>query len=134
MKVAGSWLAKLLSLVDRPLKRQVRLMEIDKDRTPEGFVRACAELRVDEDICREVLSALRGLAALEAFVPAAQDDLLGIFGLADEDLDDDLVLPLLSRLSCKVPTPGETAEMPPVRTVGDLVRFLQQMRLAGRQS
>lgn len=44
MKATGSWLSRLLSLLDGPRKLQARLNEIEKDRTPEQFGRSCAEM------------------------------------------------------------------------------------------
>jgi hypothetical protein len=66
-------------------------------------------------------------AVVEGFKPHPDDDLLQVFGLADEDLDD-LVLELLERCHCRVPHPSETAEMPAVLTVADLFAFVEMMR------
>lgn len=121
-----------MSLIDRPRRRQAHLMLAEGERTPEAFARSCAGLGIDEDICQRTLSALGKVAAVDGFVPATCDDLLEVYGLADEDLDDDLVLPLLTQMACKIPTPAETSSMRPVRTVGDLVRFLQRMRAESR--
>lgn len=68
------------------------------------------------DIAAEVWSALSREAVIEGFTPHPDDDLLKVFGLADEDLDE-LVLELLERCGCRVPNPSETAKMPAVRTV-----------------
>lgn len=63
------------------------------------------------DIAAEVWSALSHEAVVEGFKPHPDDDLLQVFGLADEDLDD-LVLELLERCHCRVPHPSETDKMP----------------------
>jgi hypothetical protein len=81
----------------------------------------------EADIAEEVWSSLSRDAAVDGFKPMPGDDLIEVFGLADEDLDD-LVLELLQRCRCRIPTPSETAGMSPVQNVGDVVAFVTKMR------
>jgi hypothetical protein len=84
----------------------------------------------EPDIARELWIALSREAVVEGYRPHPEDDLLKVYGLADEDLDD-LVLGLLERCNCRIPPPSETATMPVVRTVADLFTFLERMRGSG---
>ena len=81
----------------------------------------------EPDIAEEVWNSLSREAVVEGFKPRPEDDLLKVFGLADEDLDD-LVLNILERCRCRIPSPAETAGMPAVRTVADLFVFVEQAR------
>lgn len=81
----------------------------------------------DRDIAEQVWDSLRAEAVVAEFKPKPDDDLLWVFGLADEDLDE-LVLHLLRHFGCRVPDPTETEGMRPVRTVSDMILFVASMR------
>lgn len=87
----------------------------------------------EPDIAREIWEALSKEAVVEGFKPKPEDDLLEVFGLAEEDLDD-LVLNILERCQCHIPSPSNTASMPYVRTVADLFAFVEWARRSGGQS
>ena len=92
--------------------------------TRSDFVR---HFDAEADIAEKVWSVLTAEAVVEGFKPMPQDDLIEVFGLADEDLDD-LVLGLQQQRGCRIPTPSETAKMPPVQNVGDVVAFVARTR------
>ena len=118
---------KRLSGVLRPWsKRQSRLMLQRKTYDIGDFVRY---FESDPTIAEALWEALAREAEVEGFKPAPGDDLVYVFGLADEDLDD-VVVKLLQRCGCRVPPPAETANMAPIRTVADLYSFLEQMKPA----
>ncbi len=119
------WWMSLKNLLEQPFAgRQRRLMLERETYSKSDFVR---HFGVEADIAEEVWNTLSREAVVEGFKPMPQDHLIEVFGLADEDLDD-LVLGLLQRFGCRIPTPPETAEMPPVRNVGDVVAFIGGMR------
>lgn len=107
-------------------QRQRRLMRSRAGHSPAAFVEAFPD---DEDIAKAALQALEGEAVLESFVPHPDDELLEVYGLADDDLDE-LVLGLLTTCDCRIPAPDETRKMEPVRTARDLVWFVSAMRLS----
>jgi hypothetical protein len=121
MEPLWKWAARILQWPFA--QRQKRLMRSRTGHTPTAFV----DVADDDDIAKAVLDALEGEAVLESFVPHPDDDLLEVYGIADEDLDD-LVLKLLKKCDCRIPVPDETRDMEPVRTAGDLVRFISEMR------
>ena len=110
--------------------RQMRLSESRRPYTKENFCDYFEALSVDAKIASEVWNALSDSADFDEFRPYPEDDILRVYGLADEDLDD-LVLGILNRCQCRVPSPAETASMAPLETVVDLVLFVAQMKLDG---
>ncbi|HZG42136.1 MAG TPA: hypothetical protein VEY93_04175 [Longimicrobium sp.] len=121
-----TWLNWLKELVELPFSiPQKRRMRERGGYTKADFVRHFGR---DGAVAGVVWDCLAGEAVVENFKPHPEDDLSTVFGLADEDLDD-VVLRALHEAGCRVPSPAETATMPPVRTVADMVGFLADMRL-----
>lgn len=119
------WLSWLKDLVELPFSvPQKRRMRERAGYTKADFVRHFGR---DGRVAGVVWDCLAGEAVVEDFKPHPEDDLSTVFGLADEDLDE-VVLRALRQAGCRVPSPGETGTMPPVRTVADVVRFLASMQ------
>ncbi|HEX2210569.1 MAG TPA: hypothetical protein VHG93_23010 [Longimicrobium sp.] len=95
----------------------------------DDFVRSLGR---EPDIAQEIWNTLSREAVVTGFKPKPEDDLLKVFGLADDDLDE-IVLRILERCGCRVPAPAETEHLPPVRTVEDLFAFVVAMRHTGRE-
>lgn len=74
-------------------------------------------------VARVAWKILREEAAVADFRPKPEDDLLRVFGLADEDLDD-LILAILEQAGARVPGPAETLAMGPIENVEDLIQFV----------
>jgi hypothetical protein len=81
----------------------------------------------DSEVIEEVWTMLTG-HAIDGFRPKPEDNLQHIFGLAEEDLDKDVVLKLLETYSCRIPNESELASMKPVDTVQDLVMFVSALK------
>jgi hypothetical protein len=98
-----------------------------QERTSHSRAEFTSEFPGTEDIAQHVWTVLRANAVVDDFRIDPNDELLYVFGLADDDLDE-LVLNLLRDCGCRIPSPAETAGLPPVRTVSDLIGFLSKMR------
>lgn len=118
MTMKWSWMKNVVELpFSIPQRRRMR------ERTgyeKDEFVRSFEPHRA---VAEAVWDALSREAVVEGFKPMPNDDLIRVWGLADEDLDD-VVLAILVEQGCRIPSPEETATMPPVRTVADLVAFV----------
>jgi hypothetical protein len=102
-----------------------------KDRnaySKDDFIGFFLARDVSREIADETWSVLAQTAVIEGFKPRPEDELTRTFGLAEEDLDEDVVLPLLQRCKCRVPPPSEIEGMKPLETVADLVEFVSQMQ------
>lgn len=105
----------------------MRVMQSRASYTKDDFARFFEQQDVPQKILDEVWDALVDVAVVEDFKPHPDDDIGWVFGAAEEDLDEDIILALLHRCGCRVPTMEEMLPMDPVDTVGDLVRFLTKM-------
>jgi hypothetical protein len=121
----------IVDLVEGPWSsRQRRLMEQRADYQFADFMQHFGR---EPEIAKEIWSALSDHALVYGFKPKPQDELLKVFGLAEEDLDD-LVLRILQRCGCRIPSVAETGRMKPVRTVGDLFELVAEMKNPDRHS
>jgi hypothetical protein len=78
---------------------------------------------------REVFLYFQNWQTVKNFPVNADDDICGVYGICDEDLDD-AVEELAKAWGVQLLDPAESLRMPPVRTVADLVRFLARRRPA----
>lgn len=107
--------------------RQKRLSEVRHPYTKKEFLEYFRKFGINNEMILEVWDALIQDADFDDFRPYPEDNLLKVFGLADEDLDD-LILGILNRCKCRIPPPSETLKIAPVQTVTDLVKFVALMR------
>jgi hypothetical protein len=122
-------LAMVKCVVEWPLARSQR--RLVKERIPISEAMFLAHFQragIDGGVAAAAWRVLRSEALVDGFTRAPEDDLEQVFKIAEEDLDD-MVLALLRECQCRIPPPGETDAMAPVRTVEDLVRFVAEMRL-----
>jgi hypothetical protein len=124
----GEVLTRFLRLFEGPRKRQQRWVHSRQGYSREDFTSHFAGSGVDVTVAQRTWDALLLAAEIDGFKPHPMDSLLHVFGLADEDLDDDVVLPLLIQCGCRIPSPQETMRMRPVETVADLVHFVQDLK------
>lgn len=114
------WLGNLIQwpLSSRQAKLQARRLNYFRDDFVDSFQTASGR-----EVAKVAWELLREEAVVADFRPKPEDDLLRVFGLADEDLDD-LVLALLGRTGARVPGPAETLAMDPIEKVEDLIQFV----------
>ncbi len=105
-------------------KRQRELAAARQHYGKSDFVK---HFTADSDIASEAWDRLMSEATVPGFRPFPSDNLLFVFGLAEEDLED-VLLDLLQAFGFRVPSPEETAAMEPIESVEDLVRFIAKFR------
>lgn len=123
------WYATLKALAELPFsvpqKRRMR------ERATYSKADFLGHFGAEADVASIVWDCLAAEAVVPGFKPHPDDDLVKVFGLADEDLSD-VVLDALLKTGARVPPGPETATMPPLRTVTDVVAFVASMK--GRQA
>ena len=120
---------RALDVLQWPFRgRQERLMKDRDSYTRSDFSQFFLARDVPQKIVDEVWDALVEAAVVTEFRPKPEDQLLKTFGLAEEDLDEDVVLPLLKSCGCRIPTSDEVAHLKPLETVADLVEFVSRLR------
>jgi hypothetical protein len=115
-------------ILDWPFRgRQLRAMKARESYTKSNFQEHLSNAGGDSEVIEEVWTMLTG-HAIDGFRPKPEDNLQHIFGLAEEDLDKDVVLKLLETYGCRIPNESELASMKPVDTVQDLVMFVSALK------
>lgn len=115
-------------ILDWPFRgRQLRAMEARQSYTKSNFQEHLSNAGGDSEVIDEVWTILTG-HAIDGFKLKPEDNLQYIFGLAEEDLDEDVILKLLEKYNCRIPNESELASMRPVDTVQDLVMFVSALK------
>lgn len=115
-------------IVDWPFRgRQLRAMKARKIYTKNNFQEQLSDAGGDSEVIEEVWAILTD-HAIDGFKPKPEDNLQYIFGLAEEDLDEDVVMKLLETYSCRIPSESELASMRSIDTVKDLVMFVSALK------
>lgn len=105
-------------------RRQSLAMTKRSASSQESFIAHFPKARVE---AVEVWNALREIAVVDGFPPDPKDDLLKMYGLVDDDLDE-MLEEILVRLNYRLPTPEDTHGAEPVNSVEDAVEFLRVWR------
>lgn len=77
-------------------------------------------------ILRRVYTAVQHQSSVPKFPVRATDSLSEVYGIVDEDLDD-LVGALIKECGCRLPTREDKQSLPPIRTVADVVSYLERL-------
>jgi hypothetical protein len=115
-------------ILDWPFRgRQQRAMKAREGYSKDDFREHLSNAGGDTEVIEEVWTILKD-HAIDGFKPKPEDNLQYIYGLAEEDLDEDVILRLLQAYSCRIPSESELASMKPVDTVQDLVLFVSGLK------
>jgi hypothetical protein len=115
-------------ILDWPFRgRQLRAMKTRETYTRDNFQEQLSNAGGDSEVIKEVWTILTD-HAIPGFKPKPEDNLQYIFGLAEEDLDEDVVLKLLQTYGCRIPNETDIASMKPVDTVQELVLFVSALK------
>lgn len=116
----------LKRLLEMPFSgRQSRLAASRPSISKGQFLDAVASSdlgRAAADILWEKLLEVR---ADDQFSPYPDDDLLQVFGLAEEDLDEDIILEIITAIGSAVPSRDMLAKFGPVNTPADIVKLIE---------
>jgi hypothetical protein len=102
-------------------------MKARESYTKNNFQEQLSKAGGDSEVIEEVWVILTDYA-IDGFKPKPEDNLQYIFGLAEEDLDEDVVLKLLETYNWRIPNESELASMKPVDTVQDLVMLVSALK------
>lgn len=114
--------------------RQRQARRLRDDITREQFIAALAQDDFEARAAALLWDKLVEAAMIEDFRPLPDDDFLRLYGLAEEDLDEDIILEILIGLGIGVPPPGVAGEAGPIGSPRDLLRLVRLARsnTAGR--
>ena len=81
---------------------------------------------MSQQIAEFLWNHLRDFSLVENFRPDANDDFLSIYGIADEELDDDIIASQLMKFGFDVDLADAFSnEFDPIKTPLDVARFIR---------
>ncbi|HEX8258479.1 MAG TPA: hypothetical protein VF589_12685 [Allosphingosinicella sp.] len=122
-----SWLLQL------PFSRRQRIaMKLRGEVSLESFLNDISESPFEREVALSLWHHLRSQSVEPDFKPSPGDSLIHIYGIAEEELDEDLILSLLSKHGIPIPDPESITSFGPVSTPRDVVRFLAHLKRESR--
>jgi hypothetical protein len=113
-------------LVQLPFSwRQRCVRAVREDMNRQQFVAALAENDLEERAAALLWEKLVEAAVVADFRPSPDDDLLRVYGLADEDLDEDIILAILIELEIGVPCPPVLERVGEIKTPRDVIQLVR---------
>ena len=112
--------------------RQKRLAKQREPLNETDFVEEIANCHGDRAAAALVWAHLQDWVYVEAFTPHPADDFGAVVGIADEELDEDLILGMFQRLNVPLPDKEFLVGFGPVRTPLLLARLVAQCRQGSR--
>jgi hypothetical protein len=121
-------IGKLLDWLWLPLRRrQERLMRERGSLDAEAFV-TIAKDEFERRLLIRLWDYLRAEAVIHDFRPAVDDDLLAVYRLAEEEVDDDIILNFMTELGIDIPPQSEIDAFGPINTPRKIVQFMSEVR------
>ena len=117
---------RIKSLLELPLRRRQR--ELASSRAPmarQTFIDLTASTDVGRAAAAMLWDKLSSLKVCEEFTPYPSDDLLSTFGVAEEDLDVDVITDIAKSLSRSVPDQATVEIFRAVATPAHVVRLIE---------
>lgn len=116
----------LKRLLEMPFSgRQMRLAANRPRMSKEQFVNDVASSDLGRLAADLLWEKLVEVAVCDQFTPYPSDDLLKVFGLAEEDLDEDIIFEIITTIGSTVPGSVVLKEFGPVNTPADIVRLIE---------
>lgn len=113
--------------------RQRRLAASRPALSQDEFVTRIQERGGDSEAASLIWTHLHEWGLEESFTPYPTDDLLSVFGIAEDELDTDLIAAILTRFDLPLPTTELLKEFGDVGTPLQVARLVSEMRRrAGR--
>ena len=110
--------------------RQRKLAKSRRPLSREEFIAVIANRGGDADAAGLIWSHLEAWGLESGFSPHPDDNLGSIYGIAEEELEEDLLANLLARLSIPLPTSEMLREFGSVNTVHDVALLARRLRRA----
>ena len=118
-----------LDLVQFPFRRRQKAARKGRDGvTRIGFVEQLAEAAAEKRAAGLLWDLLVEAAVIDDFRPLPDDSLPELYGLAEEELDEDLILHILQAMELPPPCPAALSEIGEVETPRDVMRLIRAAR------
>ena len=117
----------LKSLLEMPFSgRQRKLASTRLPISKTGFIEDSASTDLGKIAAAHLWQKLNGIKVDENFTPSPEDNLLSVYGLAEEDLDEDIILSIIREVGVGVPTKDTLEDFGPVHTPHDIIKLIER--------
>ena len=110
------------------IARQKHLASSRISLPKDSFVNEIVQGGGDENAAILIHDHLQDWIYIESFTPYPKDKLSTVFGIAEEELDEDLILFILNRLNLPIPMPESIIDFGPIDTPIEIARFISFIR------
>lgn len=110
--------------------RQQRLAKERGQLSKLDFVKRVADAGGDQEAAHLIYEKLIEWCYAEEFTPYPEDDLEKIYGIAEEELDEDMILDILGNIGVQPPTIERMEVFGKIVTPLDVARFVKSARFA----
>ena len=111
--------------------RQSRLAQARRPLTETEFVQQITDQAGDRDAAVAVWKRLKDWGYQESFTPYPTDSLGSVFGIAEEEKDEDLILSILKELDIPVPSQQTIESFGAVQSPLQVAKFVAFCRMQG---
>ena len=116
----------LKSFLEMPFSgRQRKLASTRPQTSKANFIEGAAATDLGRIAAASLWDRLNEIKVVQEFSPSPEDDLFKVYGLAEEDLDEDVVLSLIEEVGVTVPTKERLDRFGVVKTPRDIVRLIE---------
>jgi hypothetical protein len=127
-QAAGAWLRYCMGfrpILQWPLYQRQQLSRSRVALSKLAFVEQLAGSDVGRAAAALLWDALLEVRCYEDFSLDPPDDFLDVYGLAEEDLDEDVILSILQRLAQPIPDKHTLATVGPITTPKDFIPWVE---------
>lgn len=108
--------------------RQLALAKYRPPLSQKDFVSRIAQSGGADDAAIIVRAKLQDWIYHDGFSPYPDDSLSSVFGIAEEELDEDIILDVLTKLGLSTPPQQLVEAFGPIDTAADIARFVARVR------
>jgi hypothetical protein len=110
--------------------RQARLARSRRSLSKDDFVREIGLQGGDADAAAFIWDLLREWTNVDGFTPYPMDSFASVFGLAEEELEEDLIVGVLRLLNARMPDQQDASAFGPIDTPLQAAKFVAVVRKA----
>ncbi len=106
------------------------MLEEEPQRTFEEFAKQITDHTGETEAAGIIFSFLEEYVCVEGFCPSATDPLEYLYGIAEEELDEDIIVATFEKMGLPLPSDRQVAKIGVIRTSVDIARLIGEVRKA----
>lgn len=125
----------LIEILDFPFRsRQRKALRDRSSVSRDSFAAAIAEDGFEREAAFHLWDILVAESLIDNFRPLPDDDFHYMYGLAEEDLDEDVIMRLLSEFKLPLPSPKLVERIGPINSPRLLMSLIREIQSEAKES